>query len=297
MNIDIGSCDWNDLKTFLVVARSGTQAYAAKVLGQSQPTIGRRIRALERSLGSSLFYRDARGLSLTIDGMELLRNVERMESEAQSIQRRSAAQEELSGLLRVSAGGWLGAHLLAPAFARFHASQPQIQIHLTADAGSANLVRREVDVVIQTRRFDAPDLIERKLMQLPHALYGQADYLRLAGPVAAGGRGHALMVLTGADGEAGHGEWLRSHLGHARTGLRTECPEALLQWCRNGMGLALLPVAVAAAYPQLAPVPMPEAPAASTVWAGYHADLRCSPRLRALLDIVLETTVHVVNAH
>ena len=72
MSINIGETDtdsdWNDLKIFLAVARSGTQAFAAEVLGQSQPTVGRRIRALERSLGSTLFYRDARGLGLTDDG-------------------------------------------------------------------------------------------------------------------------------------------------------------------------------------------------------------------------------------
>jgi DNA-binding transcriptional LysR family regulator len=47
--------EWSDPKVFLAVAREGTLGAAARKLGQSQPTMGRRLRALERSVGQTLF--------------------------------------------------------------------------------------------------------------------------------------------------------------------------------------------------------------------------------------------------
>jgi DNA-binding transcriptional LysR family regulator len=49
--------DWGDLRIFLAIAREGTLGAAARKLGQSQPTMGRRLRALEQSVGQTLFQR------------------------------------------------------------------------------------------------------------------------------------------------------------------------------------------------------------------------------------------------
>jgi DNA-binding transcriptional LysR family regulator len=283
MSSNFAESDWDDLKIFLAVARKGTQAFAAETLGQSQPTVGRRIRALERNLGSALFRRTARGLTLTDEGMVVLRYVERMESEAMAIRRRLSAPADLSGLLRVSASGWLGSHILAPAFADFSNSQPQVQIHLI-EHGAASIVRREVDLVFQMHQFTAPDVIQRAIMRISYGMYASAAYLEHAGPVLSGGRGHKLVALAGDTSIPEHEEWLHARLGRATTALRTENHGALIQWCRNGLGLALLPRIVGDIYPQLAHVQLSSGPAESVVWAGYHSELKFLPRLRALLD-------------
>jgi hypothetical protein len=57
--------EWSDLRIFLAVAREGTLGAAARKLGQSQPTMGRRLRALERSIGQTLFQRTGDGFVLT----------------------------------------------------------------------------------------------------------------------------------------------------------------------------------------------------------------------------------------
>lgn len=284
--MDLSKCDWNDLKIFLVVARGFSPAEAAKELGQPLPVIGQRMYALERSLGSSLFCRNPHGVSLSVEGMELLRNVDRIESEVRSISRRTEAKEELSGLIRVSAKGWLNAHVLTPALIHFQYSHPGVELYLVGDGNAA-----EADVVIQTHRSDSPNLVERKLMQLDYAIYGQADYLRAAGPLTAGGRGHRLVTLTGSESEAEHVDWLHSRLGQARTGLFTETPETLLQWCRNGMGLALLPIAVAHAYPELLSAKLVSgAPPSIPVWASYRPDSRYVRHVLALINIAQQTT-------
>ena len=57
--------EWSDLRIFLAIAREGTLGAAARRIGQTQPTMGRRLRALEEAVGHTLFQR-------TSDGFELL---------------------------------------------------------------------------------------------------------------------------------------------------------------------------------------------------------------------------------
>jgi DNA-binding transcriptional LysR family regulator len=291
--MDISKCDWNDLKIFLIVARSCSPADAAKKLEQSSPLISQRMYALERCLGSSLFCRTPHGVTLSVEGLELLLNVERIDSEIRSIRSRTRVKEALSGRIRVSAKGWLNAHVLTPALIHFQYSHPQTELYMV---GGSNA--REVDVVIQTHRSDSPNLIERRLLELDYAIYGQADYLRAAGPVRAGGRGHRLVTLTGLESEPEHANWLQSYLGQARTGLFTETSETLLQWCRNGMGLAVLPIAVAHSYPELLQTKLISGtPPSIPVWASYRPDSRYVRHVVALINIAQQTTARNGSPH
>ena len=60
--------DWDKIPIFYAVADSGSFTKAASMLQKSQSTISRQISALEESLGTTLFYRHARGLMLTEQG-------------------------------------------------------------------------------------------------------------------------------------------------------------------------------------------------------------------------------------
>ena len=57
--------EWSDVRIFLAIARAGTLGAAAKRVGQTQPTMGRRLRALEAALGQTLFQRTRDGFVLT----------------------------------------------------------------------------------------------------------------------------------------------------------------------------------------------------------------------------------------
>jgi DNA-binding transcriptional LysR family regulator len=79
--------EWSDLRIFLAIAREGTLSAAARRLGHTQPTIGRRLRALETALGHTLFQRSVDGFVLTDEGAAVLGHAERMEEEALAFQR------------------------------------------------------------------------------------------------------------------------------------------------------------------------------------------------------------------
>ena len=74
--------EWSDVRIFLSIARSGTLGAAAKQVGQTQPTMGRRLRSLEETVGHVLFRRTRDGFVLTDEGAAVLAYAERMEEEA-----------------------------------------------------------------------------------------------------------------------------------------------------------------------------------------------------------------------
>src|ERR1700678_568644 len=95
--------EWGDLRIFLAIAREGTLGAAARKLGQTQPTMGRRLRALEAAVGLTLFQRTGDGFVLTDEGSAVLSHAERMEEDALALQRQLAGHsEQLEGLLRLS---------------------------------------------------------------------------------------------------------------------------------------------------------------------------------------------------
>jgi DNA-binding transcriptional LysR family regulator len=60
--------NWDDLRIFLSVARAGSLSAAARALKVSQPTVGRRLKALEDTLGTRLFDRLPEGFAPTSSG-------------------------------------------------------------------------------------------------------------------------------------------------------------------------------------------------------------------------------------
>lgn len=60
--------DWDDLRVFLSIIETGNLSAASRLLNVSQPTVGRRLKSLESSLGTPLFDRLPDGLALTTYG-------------------------------------------------------------------------------------------------------------------------------------------------------------------------------------------------------------------------------------
>ena len=63
-----GPLDWEDVRVFVALARAGSLSAAARALKVSHATVGRRIAALEDTLGRVLFHRRADGYTLTAEG-------------------------------------------------------------------------------------------------------------------------------------------------------------------------------------------------------------------------------------
>lgn len=279
------SLDWDDLKVFLAVARAGSLGGAARVVGQTQPTMGRRLRAFEGRLGVSLFQRGREGFQLTDEGAMVLAHAERMEEEALAFERRLAGQDEpLRGRVRVSSSDWFGARVLAPVFARFRQRHPEVCIELVTDARLSSLARREADLVFRHLPFDEAGVVQRRLMRIDYALYGARGLKR---PRAGDGRGAPLVTLDETFSAMPDALWLRRMLPNAEVAMQSNDRDVQAAWCVAGCGWAVLPCLLARQVPGLRRVDLGEAPPSREMYVGYHQDLRRLARLRALVDHVV----------
>ncbi|NYI00695.1 LysR family transcriptional regulator [Cupriavidus plantarum] len=277
--------EWSDIRIFLAIARAGTLQGAARAAGQTQPTMGRRLRALEEDVGHALFQRTANGLVLTDEGSAMLGHAERMEQEALALARTLAGHDDaLEGTIRVSSSDWFGVHVLSPVIAAFVQAHPRVSVELLTDARLLDLARREADLVFRILPFDAPDIAQRKLMRMEYGLYAARD---AAPPPPGDGTGIGLVTMDTAFAGLPDVQWLHALLPNAHVVFRSNNREAQARLCAAGVGVAVLPCLLAARIDGLRRIDTPTAPPARDVWVGYHKDLRRVPRLRALLDATL----------
>jgi DNA-binding transcriptional LysR family regulator len=278
--------EWSDVRVFLAIARTGTLGAAARSLGQSQPTMGRRLRALEQSVGQVLFQRTADGFVLTDEGSAVLLHAERIEEEALAFQRRLAGQDDhLEGMVRITSSDWFGAHMLTPVLAEFAQRHPSVEVELLTSAIHYSLSRREADMAFRIRPFEEADVVSRRLLHIEYGVYIRADLPR---PVAGDGAGTALVTMDAAFSGMPDAVWLRKLLPNARVVSRSNNRDVQGRLCEQGVGVAVLPRPLGDALPGVDLVDLGEAPPGRDTWVGYHRDLKRLARLRALLDLVIE---------
>src|SRR5271156_5131515 len=117
--------EWSDLQVFLAIAKQGTLGAAARKLRQSQPTMGRRLKALEDAVDQKLCQRTSEGFVLTDEGAAVLSHAEHIEEEALAFERRLRGQDQrLDGTMRLSCPDWFGVHMLVPVIAEFAIARP-----------------------------------------------------------------------------------------------------------------------------------------------------------------------------
>ena len=275
--------EWSDVRIFLAVARAGTLGAAARMLHLSHPTIGRHLRAIEEATGHVLFQRTAEGFVLTEEGGAVLPHAERMEEHALAMERRLAGnQQRLEGTLRVSTADWFGAYVLPPVIADYARLYPRVAIELLTGTRLFNLAQREADVAFRIVPFDAPDIVQRKLIQMRYGVYVAADS---ADPVDRDGSGHRLIAMDTSTGAFPDIDWLGERFPNADVVVRSNNRNVQAHLCRKGVGIAVLPRPVGDGIGGLRRLELDEAPPSREIWMGYHRDLKQLHRLRAFLDL------------
>jgi len=275
--------EWSDVRIFLAVVRSGSFGGAARALDVSHPTVGRRIKALENEAEQALFRRTKDGLVLTDAGDAVLTIAESMEDSALAMERRLAGNHErLEGILRISAAEWFAGYVLAPVLAELTRRHPAVVPEVIASYRLLNLSRREADVAFRIVPFSEPDIVQRRLMRIPYALYGSADTASAMrkDPASVG-----LILMNTAQSHFPDVAWLLDRFPQARRAFTSTSRALQAQMCLRGMGMAVLPRPLGDATVGLQRIDTPDQPPSRDVWVGYHHDLRHMDRLRAMLDI------------
>ncbi|HAC68634.1 MAG TPA: LysR family transcriptional regulator [Pseudomonas sp.] len=278
--------EWSDVRIFLAVARGGSYGSAARALGISHPTVGRRIKTLEDEAGQALLRRTREGLILTNSGDAVFVLAESMEASALAMERRLAGNHQrLEGILRISSADWFAGYVLAPVLADLTRRHPAVVPEVIASYRLLDLSRRDADVAFRLVPFSEPDIVQRRFLRMSYGLYGSAETaLAVQEDTAAVG----LILMNSAQSHFPDVAWLLDRLPGAQRTFTSTSRTVQAQMCRRGLGVAVLPRPLGDATTGLQLIESFGSPPSRDIWVGYHQDLRHMDRLRALLDIAEE---------
>ena len=280
-----GRPNWDDLRIFGAIATSGSLTGAAAQLRLSQPTVGRRLQALEECLGAALLERTPRGMQLTAKGQALLPLVQQMERAGDAIDRAAPGLADMPlGTVRITAGPW-NSRFMARRLPELQAALPGIEIELHNEMAFANLARREADIAVRNRRPNEGSVAMRRLPDPTYAVFGARSYLERS-PAALTEERYRECTWIGFDETYSSSAsliWIRDKIGrwpHVRCSQSTTIYDALV----GGAGLAVIPCYAGAEEPSLVRLTPPLDLPSQGLWMVVHEDLRHQPRVRLVAD-------------
>lgn len=283
--------NWSDYPIFLAVAETGSLTAAGEQLGISQPTVGRRIKALEAQFGAPLLTKEDGRLAPTEFGYLVLDHIKRMGAEADAITRSSATLEDsLTGPIMIAASEGVGDWWLPSVMQEFRQTHPDVVIDINVDFRAANLAQREADIAL---RWMGPgtqnSLIGRKVSTCGFGLFASKSYVQRRG-----------LPTSPAD-------LLNHDAVHIRIGKQTlwpldingnpiPAPPATFQSnnllahnhaIQAGYGIGMLAYPGTTEEQDLVHI-LPELERVEDLWVVAHEDLRKSARVRAAFDFLID---------
>ena len=285
--------DWDKLRIFHAVADAGSLTHAGDSLHLSQSAVSRQIRALEESLGTTLFHRHARGLILTEQGELLFDATRSMAKRLETAEARIRdSEEEVFGVLKVTTTTGFGSLWLAPRLTKLYDRFPDLTIDLMLEERVLDLPMREADVAIRMKEPSQADLIRKRLMNIRMRLYASEQYLAQRGvpETLEDMRSHRLICQNPNAAQVAAGAAMVQKL------TSYEIPSLLfvnnyfgvLQGVLNHIGIGVLPDYLTDDFPHLVPVLIDVHSAEVPVFLAYPEELRQSKRIAAFRDFVTE---------
>ncbi len=275
--------NWDDLRHVLAIARTGTLSAAARRLAVNQTTAARRLAAIEADLGIRLFDRIDRRLVVTPTGQAVVAHAEKMEGEAQLLERAVAGRDAaLSGVVRVTSLEFVMATFLIPRLGEFRRAYGDIALELIGDNTNLDLARREADIALRLARPREGQARTRRLADIGYAVYGRRGDL-------AGRADPALGDLdwVGYDETLSHipeAVWCRRTVRDFRPVLRCNSVQAMVEAVKAGVGVGILPCYRGDAAADLTRLTGAAPVVRRELWLLVHGDLLKVMRVRAVVD-------------
>lgn len=282
--------DWNRARAFLITAEEGSFSAAARALNMAQPTLGRQVSALEEELGVTLFERVGKGLELTQAGLHLIDHVRRMGEAANAVSLAASGQSDaLEGHVSITASEIYSGWILPPVLRELRARAPGVIVEIVASNDLQDLKRREADIAIRNGRPDQPDLIGRLVCEDQGTLYATPDYLSTLAPITS----PADLAQADFIGFERSEEFLAGlqAMGVPITmeQFRARATTHTVHWqlARAGLGIGAGPIGLGDQDPTLRRV-LNDFYFDYPVWLVAHRELRTSPRVRLVWDVLLD---------
>jgi DNA-binding transcriptional LysR family regulator len=287
--------DWDLIRIFLAVARSGQMLGAARSLGLDHTTVSRRMTSLEARLGAKLVERRTSGCSLTEAGEGFLVTAERIETELLRAQSELSGQDvAINGTVRVGAPDGFGTYVLARHLPAFLDQHPGLTVQLVPLPRAFSLAKREADIAVTIEPPVEGKLAIRKLTDYRLSLYASRSYLaesptinRIEDVVA-----HRIvtyvrdLLFTDA----------LDYLGELKITpeRRFECAGMIgqIEAVKAGAGVGVLHDYVVRDDPALQRI-LPEHAVHRAYWIVTHEDVRDLARVRLVHDFIVDVTTRM----
>ena len=290
--------DWTLVRSFLAALEQRSLLGAARLLGMSQPTLGRHIAELESQLGVVLFERTGRGLLPSAMALQLAESARNMEAGAlQLAHTLSGAQTHNAGSVRITASVPVAMQLLPPILAAMRQALPEVQIDLVASNQVSNLLRREADIAVRMVRPKQSSLIARKLGEVRLGAYAHRSYLARSSPLR---KATDLLQheLIGSDADPAILQGFAT-MGYpvTRAAFAFRSDDFMVQWqtIRAGLGIGFCADYLARTDPDVLPVlPGLLTVAPLPMWLAVHREIRSSKRIRSVFDFLAEALPKVI---
>lgn len=277
--------DWENMRHFLAVAKSGTLSGAARELRVDHATVGRRVAALEAELQTLLVERLPRSCRLTATGVLIVEQARRMESAAFDVSRQVKSQQvSLNGRVTLSASPVLATHFIAPRLFDFRQKYPQIQLSISANAHQVSLSRGEADIAVRHARPSEPSNIARRVGKMWFDLYTSRTYPDLSMP-----ENWAFIAYEREFSDMPQQRWLLDIVGNRKVACELSDISSHMVAALSGVGVAGLPCFLGDADPRLIKLEHDGMAFSRDVWLVTHRDMKRSAIVRTVMDYFAES--------
>lgn len=169
---------WEDAQTLLTVIECQSFSRAAASLGVGQPTVSRRIQALEKRLQQQLFIRGKHGAQATAAASDLQVAAQQMAKWATEFQRiANGAEDKLSGVVKIAAPPGIAVEQIAPLAATLRKLEPNLRLEVLAAVDHVDLTRGTADIAVRTNYPNEPELTCLYQAKTQPKIYGAKSYL------------------------------------------------------------------------------------------------------------------------
>ncbi len=282
--------DWNDLRYFLAVTRTGSTLAAAKNLRVSQSTISRRVTALEDAIGVKLFVRKPSGYTLTPRGESVLPAAESVEAAVLSFSDSIAAEaRRVAGTVRLTTVESAANAWIIPTLGLLRARYPDLRLEIMTSDQNLDILRGEADVALRFGTKPTEEaLIVRHLVDMQEAFYAHEKLVSTLGmPEELEDMSRYPLVLT-MDQEGRINRWLAERFPDAEIAHRANTLSSIITSVRSGIGASILPCLMGDDTRGLVRLLPPIAELTTPGWMVTTDDARRQPHIRALIDFVVE---------
>ena len=285
------SFDWNQARAFLATAEEGSLSAAARALGQTQPTLGRQIAALEGALGVVLFERIGKTLKLTPAGSRLLVHIRVMYDAANKVSLAAIGEvQSIDGTIRITASDVYSFYLLPPFLKLLRQAAPLLKVELIAVNDIRDLQIHEADIAIRHIRPQQPELIAKLFGESTAHFYASKFYLDQMG------RPQRLRDLQGHDfvGVGDNERLVRMlqeygvFLSPENFKIGTANIVAALELAKHDFGIIPISDNIAEVITGFERVLPDMEPIRFQTWLVAHRELHTSKRVRLVFELLVE---------